>query len=139
MSLGNRIREMRKMQRLSQEELAYRLGTNRVSLSQWENDKVTPDTDNLTKIAMALGTGVGYLLGETDNPVLDYRQCADADAGAASACLREVGASGVVPGGVGVEEEMLLNLFRYLDKAGQAEVINFIQYKLYCLKQAKSL
>ena len=57
----------------------------------------------------------------------------------ASACLREEGASGVVPGGVGVEEEMLLNLFRYLDKAGQAEVINFIQYKLYCLKQAKSL
>ena len=78
MALGNRIREMRKMQRLSQEELAYRLGTNRVSLSQWENDKVTPDTDNLTKIAMALGTGVGYLLGETDNPVLDFRQCADA-------------------------------------------------------------
>ena len=88
MSLGNRIREMRKMQRLSQEELAYRLGTNRVSLSQWENDKVTPDTDNLTKIAMALGTGVGYLLGETDNPVLDYRQCADAGSAPLRVCGR---------------------------------------------------
>ena len=51
MSLGERMREMRKMLRLSQEELAFRLGTNRVSISQWENNRVTPDADSLIKTA----------------------------------------------------------------------------------------
>ena len=73
MSLGERMREMRKMLRLSQEELAFRLGTNRVSVSQWENNRVTPDADSLIKTAAVLGTSVGFLLGETDDPALSLR------------------------------------------------------------------
>ncbi|MDO5116139.1 MAG: helix-turn-helix transcriptional regulator [Synergistaceae bacterium] len=137
MALGERLRKLRRMLRLSQEELAYRLGTNRVSISQWENNRVSPDTDSLTKIAAVLGTSIAYLLGETDDPA-SYRY-ADADIGCrlASAVYDDDNDSAGVVSEPVFEESMLLNLFRGLDDAGKAEVINFIQYKLHCLQKVR--
>ncbi len=134
MSLGERMREMRKMLRLSQEELAFRLGTNRVSVSQWENNRVTPDADSLIKTAAVLGTSVGFLLGETDDPALSLRS---GDNDRASPALSEEGEAAAAAHRYGIEEDMLLNLFNHLDRAGKAEVIDFIQYKLFRLQNAK--
>ncbi|MCC8057042.1 helix-turn-helix transcriptional regulator [Cloacibacillus sp.] len=133
MSLGERMREMRKMLRLSQEELAFRLGTNRVSVSQWENNRVMPDADSLIKTAAVLGTSVGFLLGETDDPALSLRS---GDNDRASPALSEEEPAAAAHR-YGIEEDMLLNLFNHLDRAGKAEVIDFIQYKLFRLQNAK--
>ncbi|WP_455599493.1 helix-turn-helix domain-containing protein [Cloacibacillus sp.] len=133
MSLGERMREMRKMLHLSQEELAFRLGTNRVSVSQWENNRVMPDADSLIKTAAVLGTSVGFLLGETDDPALSLRS---GDNDRASPALSEEEPAAAAHR-YGIEEDMLLNLFNHLDRAGKAEVIDFIQYKLFRLQNAK--
>lgn len=133
MSLGDRMREMRKMLRLIQEELAFMLGTNRVSVSQWENNRVMPDADSLIKTAAVLGTSVGFLLGETDDPALSLRS---GDNDRASPALSEEEPAAVAHRYC-IEEDMLLNLFNHLDRAGKAEVIDFIQYKLFRLQNAK--
>jgi transcriptional regulator with XRE-family HTH domain len=65
---GERLRILRKKYKLSQEELADRTGLSRPSISQWENNAVTPDTENLRKVAAELKTTVAYLMGETDYP-----------------------------------------------------------------------
>ena len=65
---GERLRMLRKKHKISQEELAGRIGLSRPSISQWENNAVTPDTENLRKAAAELETTVAYLLGETDYP-----------------------------------------------------------------------
>lgn len=67
---GERLRMLRKKHKISQEELAGRIGLSRPSISQWENNAVTPDTENLRKAAAELETTVAYLLGETDNPAI---------------------------------------------------------------------
>ena len=54
--------------KLNQEELAEIIEVSRPSISQWENDKVLPDTDKLLKLASALNASVAYLMGETDDP-----------------------------------------------------------------------
>ena len=46
---GERLRMLRKKHKISQEELAGRIGLSRPSISQWENNAVTPDTEKLKK------------------------------------------------------------------------------------------
>ncbi|MEG1798973.1 MAG: helix-turn-helix transcriptional regulator [Synergistaceae bacterium] len=67
MSLGNKIKELRKKAGIyNQEELAFRLGTARQTVSSWERGMFLPDSKNLKKLAEELNTTVSYLLGEDD-------------------------------------------------------------------------
>ena len=61
MSIGERISQLRKEQKLSQGELAQLLGVSRQAVSKWENDSTSPDTLNLIKLADALDTEIEYL------------------------------------------------------------------------------
>lgn len=61
MSIGERITELRKEQRLSQGQLSEALGISRQAVSKWENDLTSPDTLNLIKLADILKTDVEYL------------------------------------------------------------------------------
>lgn len=54
MSLGENIKELRKKLNISQEELGNRSGLSRNAIYNYENDKRTPDTDTLNRIAKAL-------------------------------------------------------------------------------------
>ncbi len=51
MNLGNRIKELRLEQGLSQEELAMKLHVTRQTISNWENNKNYPDLATLVEIA----------------------------------------------------------------------------------------
>ena len=72
MSIGQRIKAMRKQQGLSIDELAYRLGKNRTTLYRYENG----DIENLPlgildSLANALNTTPAYLMGWDDRTSKD--------------------------------------------------------------------
>lgn len=68
MSLGARLKMCRKQMGLSQERLGDLVGAHVNTVRRWENGSRSPDTDMLQKLAQALDTSTGYLLGETDDP-----------------------------------------------------------------------
>lgn len=61
MSVGERISELRKVQRLSQTQLARAMDVSRQAVSKWENDLATPDGAKMIKLADVLDTDVEYL------------------------------------------------------------------------------
>ena len=61
MSVGERILELRKKQKLSQWDLARSMGVSRQAVSKWENDLSEPDTTKLIQLAQVLDTEVEYL------------------------------------------------------------------------------
>lgn len=65
MSLGSRIRDLRKQHDLTQNEIAEHLGMGRSNFGHIENDRVVPSSDDLQKIADILHTTTDYLLGRT--------------------------------------------------------------------------
>lgn len=63
MTLADKIYEARKRARLSQEELAHRLGVTRQAVSKWETGRSVPDTENIRRMAAALAVSSDYFLG----------------------------------------------------------------------------
>lgn len=61
MSVGERIIELRKAQKLSQIQLADALEVSRQAVSKWENDLATPDPLKMIRLAEVLDTDIEYL------------------------------------------------------------------------------
>lgn len=61
--LANRLVELRKENKLSQEALAEKLGLSRQSISKWERAEASPDTDNLIALAELYGMSLDEILG----------------------------------------------------------------------------
>lgn len=68
MSCGERISELMKSKRMTQQEVADKIGVARQSISLWQKDQTVPSGKNLEKLAAALGTTSGYLLFGQTNP-----------------------------------------------------------------------
>ena len=51
MTLGGFIAARRKAMRLTQEELAFRIGVSKSAVAKWETDGGLPDRDNLKKLS----------------------------------------------------------------------------------------
>ena len=51
MNLGNKISEIRKKNKMSQEEFAELFNVTRQTISSWENSKSYPDIETLIKIS----------------------------------------------------------------------------------------
>ncbi len=63
---GDRIKEIREARGMTQDQLADKAGISKGFLSDVENDKRNISSENLLKVANALGASVDYLLrGET--------------------------------------------------------------------------
>ena len=63
MSLGARIKQLRVERGLTQQEVASQLEMGRSNFGHIENDRVTPTSEDLQKIADILHTTTDYLLG----------------------------------------------------------------------------
>ncbi len=63
--LGEKIWRLREKRGLSQEELAELLGVSRQTVSNWENDRATPDAYKLKQLCETLHVSADALL-ETD-------------------------------------------------------------------------
>lgn len=69
-SFGKKIAALRKGKKLSQTDLAKKLGTSVSVISRYERDEMTPSIETAKKLADVLNTTVGYLLGETEDDQL---------------------------------------------------------------------
>ncbi|MBA4543434.1 MULTISPECIES: helix-turn-helix domain-containing protein [Thermoactinomyces] len=67
MDLGTRLKALRNKAKLSQKDLAEKLGINRVTYSQYEVNRREPDIDTLQKIADFYEISLDYLAGRTDH------------------------------------------------------------------------
>lgn len=65
---GKKLRELRELKGLSQEELGKVLNKTKNNISQYETGKREPDLETLNKIADFFNVTTDYLLGRTDNP-----------------------------------------------------------------------
>ena len=67
MKIADRVKGMREQAGLSQVDLAQIIGVDVNTVWRWENGRSSP-TRSIQKLAQALNTSTGYLLGETDDP-----------------------------------------------------------------------
>lgn len=65
--LGQRLRQLRRQRRKTQEEVARALGLKRARYSHYENGRNEPDAELLQKMAAYFDVSVDYLLGNESN------------------------------------------------------------------------
>ena len=66
-SIGTRIKELRKVKNISQEELANELSVSRQTISKWESDTVSPDINNIEMISNFFEVSTDYLINGKEN------------------------------------------------------------------------
>lgn len=75
MTLGQKLKEIRKKLGLSQEQLAEIMNVSRQAITKWENDVGLPDTENLKEISHIFGVTIDYLLdNNNDLPLLAMKK-----------------------------------------------------------------
>lgn len=62
----NRLKELRKQKGLTQEELANEIGTTKLTISNWENEKHAIGSEKAKLLADSFNVSVGYLLGHSE-------------------------------------------------------------------------
>ena len=66
LKIGEKIRALRLQQKMTQEQLADRLGVSYQSISRWENGITYPDIEFLPAIANYFSVSLDYLMGQDD-------------------------------------------------------------------------
>lgn len=66
MSFKNRLTELRKQKKISQEELAKTIGVHQNVIGRYERGEAKPSIEGATKLAKALEVSLDYLVGNTD-------------------------------------------------------------------------
>ena len=61
-----RLKELRKQNKLTQQQLAEMLGVTQAALSGWENEKFVIDNGSLLKCAKIFDVSIDYLLGRDE-------------------------------------------------------------------------
>lgn len=69
--LNEKIRFLRKTSKLSQVELAKKLGVTKQCVSNWENDNIQPSVEMLVKLAKLFNVSTDYMLDLDSNDVID--------------------------------------------------------------------
>ena len=64
MTFGEKLKEARKAEKMTQEQLADILSVSRQAITKWESDKGIPDVENLKLISQALSVSIDYLLDD---------------------------------------------------------------------------
>lgn len=74
-TMGSRIREQRKKMGMTQEELAAKMYTKKVTISAYENDRIDIKCSVVKEMAAIFGCRVGDLLEENNDQVeLEYEE-----------------------------------------------------------------
>ena len=66
---GNRLRELRKNNKLKQSDVAEKLNIERTTYVRYENEEINPPSDMVLAIAKIFDVSTDYILGNTDNPL----------------------------------------------------------------------
>lgn len=78
---SERIKELRTMRKMSQEELGIRLGVSKQAVSNWENGNVTPSMDMIQCLISFFHITPNYLFGYEDHPLIDVTGLTDEETG----------------------------------------------------------
>lgn len=73
MTFGERIIMLRKQLKMSQDDLAKKIGTSAPIVGRYERNEIKPSIEVAAKIAEELSVTVDYLLGNSDKMVLDKK------------------------------------------------------------------
>jgi Predicted transcriptional regulators len=76
LGLGERITKLREEKKLTQEELAPKIGITRAALSHYEKNRREPDNDTLRKLADFFDVTTDYLLARSNFRTPDYTEAA---------------------------------------------------------------
>ncbi len=80
MTLGQKLKEIRKRFGLSQEQLAEIMNVSRQAITKWENDSGIPDISNLQELSKVFGITIDYLLNDENQlPALSMKKQLDKD------------------------------------------------------------
>lgn len=77
MEFGNRLKELRSQSRLTQAQLAERLGVTKSVVSFYELQERSPSPDVLVKLSQVFHVSTDYLLGIDRNRTLDVSGLTD--------------------------------------------------------------
>lgn len=78
MTIGQKLKEIRKRFGLSQEQLAEVINVSRQAITKWENDGGLPDVTNLQELSKVFGVTVDYLLNDENQlPALSMKKVLD--------------------------------------------------------------
>lgn len=77
MKLTDRMRELRKINNYSQEDIAKKLNVSTSAYGFYEQGKTTPNAKTLEYLADLYDVTVDYLLGRTNNPRLNAKDEVD--------------------------------------------------------------
>ena len=91
--IGIRIAELRKSRGMSQKALGDKLHVTQGAVSQWENERTLPDTQQQRAIASFFDVSLDYLLGLSNDPKAisqSYSVSASMDISASSAEDQEI-------------------------------------------------
>ncbi len=69
--LGERLKKLRLENHLQQDQVARLVGVERSTVSLWENDLRQPSCGILVRLANVYGVTVDYLLGRSNDRLLD--------------------------------------------------------------------
>lgn len=70
-TIGKQLKALRKSQRMTQQDVADKVGITRATLSNYEIDRRTPDLKTLRKLADCFGVGLDYFGIAPADEVLD--------------------------------------------------------------------
>lgn len=80
MSLGEKLKDIRKRFGLSQEELAEIMKVSRQAITKWESNGGLPDITNLQELSKVFGVTIDYLINDnTTLPALSMKRKLDKD------------------------------------------------------------
>ncbi len=69
MTFGEKLQQLRKGKRMSQEQLALQITVSRQAISKWELDESRPDSDRILQLSKLFGVSTDYLLNNEMNNV----------------------------------------------------------------------
>lgn len=73
MQLGKKIKQLRKLSGMTQEQLAEKLNVSRQALSKWENGTSTPDIESVVKISTLFQISLDELLYKEESKVKEQK------------------------------------------------------------------
>ena len=87
MNFGEKLKKLRTSQKLTQQQLADRIGVAKSVVSYYESGDRYPSYDVLVKIARIFHTTTDYLLGVSKESVIDVTGLTDKDIAAVRAVV----------------------------------------------------
>jgi transcriptional regulator with XRE-family HTH domain len=129
--LGQRLTELRKAKKLTQEEIAKKLHMTRSTYAQYEVDRRVPEYATLEKLADFFDVSIDYLVGRTnDRKVV----ATDTDKKHPAQILREYLDMGLTNEEIKKRMDFMVDVFTLNDKEVD-EFISFLRWRLSENKQ----